>query len=130
MQRRRYTEKRLHRRGHTIAVEWEAPNEQIAVEDFLENVAHIVIVNTVAAVSHTGKAALAVFNMLVDRVDKAHFVLRHLVHPVQESAGNVHGVAVFFFGAAVDDEYFHIYTFLFFFFMARSEHGNHKKRNC
>jgi hypothetical protein len=58
-------------------------------------------VNTVSAVSHTGKAARAVFNMHIYYVNDMYFIVFGIIHPVKKCAGDVHGITFIPFGTAV-----------------------------
>ena len=109
-QRQDTVEKRLERRGHPVAVERIAPDQQVAVEDRLQYPAHIVVVDTGAAVAHTTEASSAVFDMLIDRMDDGDVIPVGLVHPLDERAGDVHGVALVPLRAAVEHQYLHPFT--------------------
>ena len=97
----------LERRGHPVAVQREAPDQQIASKDLVQNLPHIVVMDAGSAVSHTGKAAGAVFDVLVDHMDDMYLLGRSRLHPIQKGTGDVHGVAVLPFGTSVQYKDFH-----------------------
>ena len=64
--------------------------------------------DTRTAISHTRKAAGAVFDVLVDHMDDMYLLVRRFFHSFQKSAGHVHGIAVLPFGAPVKNKNLHL----------------------
>ena len=68
-QRHGAVQQRLQRRGHAIAVQREAEQQQITLQDLIQDVPHVVVMDACAAVALAGKAASAVFDMFVDHIN-------------------------------------------------------------
>ncbi len=81
--------------------------QKIAVQNLLQNRFHIVIMDAGAAVSHTGKAASAVFNVLIDGMDDVYILRCRFLHAVQKCTGDVHRIAIIPLGAPVQNKYLH-----------------------
>ena len=106
-QRHGAVQQRLQRRGHAIAVQREAEQQQIALQDLIQDVPHVVVMDACAAVALAGKAASAVFDMFVDHINDMDILRRRRLHPFQECAGDVQGVAVFTLGTSVKNKNLH-----------------------
>jgi hypothetical protein len=55
------------------------------------------------AILHTGKAACAVFNVLIDGVDDMYILQYRFLHTFQKRTSDVHGIAFVPFGASVQN---------------------------
>ena len=95
--------------GHAVGIEGEAPDQELAVQDLLQDLPHIVVVDAGPAVAHAGEAACAVFDVPVDDVDRGDLLGLLLPHPLQKGPGDMQGVAVFPFWAAVQNQNLHAF---------------------
>ena len=97
----------LHRRRHSVAVKRVAEQQKIALQNFVEECFHVVIMDTLSAVALAGETARAIFDMLVDNIDDVDFLRSSFFHAFKERPCYVHSVAFFTLGTAVQNKYFH-----------------------
>ena len=85
----RHPSERLEQGWHAVAVQREVEQQHIAGQDFVKDVAHVVVVDARASVVHARETSRAVLDVLVDDVDDAHVLLRYIAHAttVEHSSG-------------------------------------------
>ena len=88
-------------------VETIAEQQKIALQNFAEKLLHIVIMDTLSAVTLTDETACAIFDMLVDNIDDMDFLRSSFFHAFKERSCYVHRVAFLTLGTAVQNKYFH-----------------------
>ena len=106
----RTVEEGLQRCRHAVTIERKTEHQQVAVQDFLQNRPHIVVVDTGAAIALASEASHAVFDMFVDNMNQLYLLFRHLIHAFQEGSGNVQSVAFLPFGATIKNKDSHNYN--------------------
>ena len=97
-------------RGHGVAVQRKAPDDQIRFQVCFQNAVLVILLNALAiALLSAAKAAKTGTDILFDHMDDCNIACFFRRKSLQKTGGHAHGIA-FLFGTAVEHQYVHLFT--------------------